>query len=830
MKSIYWKYLSRTLGLALVASTTMGAGTCTSGPKMNRTLGSVTRTVSNTSGGTSGQISGSGIIQDALKAPKNLRFSQNSFALTVGKPELILDPTFEEGTPALFDIKPDLPKGLTFDYLFGNIIGTPSVAMDETEFTITAKNAVGVAEVKIKISVSELALPADPVDDDPSPSLNYSSCNSILVCTIGQPCSCKPTLVTTLQVTFEFAKKSTLPTYLSSPSDLEIIKGISMDHTTGVIGGTALEFLSKPLSAIVNAKNSEGRVVASSIVTLNLSMPKNTPFDYGGGLLTFPLGDLATEFKPTLNGSFDTFTYSPALPEGINLDSKNGTVSGTPKAFSDKLTTHVVIASDSSGKTPSAVTVFTLKLMDIPPLSLTYSFNQSLYVVGKQILPNYAQYKGGAAQFSSPCFGGNSNIEGLILDPSTAKISGTPTKIFDPKVCAITAQNNGGPPLTTNVTISVVNQLPTLGTPVSNRSDHTATLLTDGRVLIVGGSDLATAGTLKTAEIFDPKTGAFTKTGDMTYARQKHQAVLLSDGQVAIIGGTSNSAPPPPGPSKTIEIYDPTSGEFSKSIVPMTRERTSPAAALMPDGRVYIVGGNSDGAPEIFDPFKGSSSVTRPPGFNYSLFSVAATLDINPGKVLFIEGANANNNPVELYTASTNLISSGTSLPTQIFDSFTLTALPGGRYVVAGGTTSNTSVGGVLISDVNTSVNTPLFGGDDRAGHTANLMPDEKTVILLGGYVYINQTIYWGNTAPDGTECNNDAEDDCPYSFDTLTASADTISTDSKSLTRKSIAGLKSARFKHTSTLLQSGTLLIVGGADLASTQTVNTPEYYPAP
>jgi hypothetical protein len=68
------------------------------------------------------------------------------------------------------------------------------------------------------------------------------------------------------------------------------------------------------------------------------------------------------------------------------------------------------------------------------------------------------------------------------------------------------------------------------------RSRHTATLLTDGRVLIAGG-DITGFNTQSSAELYDPRIGTFTATGSMTAPRSRHTATLLPDGRVLIAGG-----------------------------------------------------------------------------------------------------------------------------------------------------------------------------------------------------------------------------------------------------------------------------------------------------
>lgn len=78
------------------------------------------------------------------------------------------------------------------------------------------------------------------------------------------------------------------------------------------------------------------------------------------------------------------------------------------------------------------------------------------------------------------------------------------------------------------------------------RQSTTATLLTDGTVLVAGGQGCAAPSclssqstTLNSSEIFHPSTGVWTPTGSMTSARAGHTATLLADGTVLVVGGTS---------------------------------------------------------------------------------------------------------------------------------------------------------------------------------------------------------------------------------------------------------------------------------------------------
>jgi len=122
--------------------------------------------------------------------------------------------------------------------------------------------------------------------------------------------------------------------------------------------------------------------------------------------------------------------------------------------------------------------------------------------------------------------------------------------------------------------------------PRVRRQSHTATRLPDGKVLIAGGRGEGQEY-LDTAEVYDPATNTFSMTGRMTTARSNHEAALLTDGRVLVVGGV--------GVAWTFlasaEIYDPRTNSFTAT-GSMSEPRESHVAVELDDGRVLVVGGH----------------------------------------------------------------------------------------------------------------------------------------------------------------------------------------------------------------------------------------------
>ena len=96
----------------------------------------------------------------------------------------------------------------------------------------------------------------------------------------------------------------------------------------------------------------------------------------------------------------------------------------------------------------------------------------------------------------------------------------------------------------------------------TTRAECGSALLSDGRLLVVGGFDVPGTGKLlPSAEIYDPAVGAWSSAGDMTAGRFEFKATLLADGRVLVTGGAAVAAAAnvsgADGVSASSEVYTP---------------------------------------------------------------------------------------------------------------------------------------------------------------------------------------------------------------------------------------------------------------------------------
>lgn len=168
------------------------------------------------------------------------------------------------------------------------------------------------------------------------------------------------------------------------------------------------------------------------------------------------------------------------------------------------------------------------------------------------------------------------------------------------------------------------------GSMATERFEHTATVVADGKVLVAGGE--LRSGTLASTELYDPATGKWTATGSLITARWQQFTVKLGDGKVLMFGGCCPVSPAPPDLSST-ELYDPSTGKWTASGDLITGRAQRGTAALLDDGKVIVAGGDPGGtdcgdpmlaSAELYDPASGTWSATA--GMNGPRVESSSTL------------------------------------------------------------------------------------------------------------------------------------------------------------------------------------------------------------
>jgi len=198
------------------------------------------------------------------------------------------------------------------------------------------------------------------------------------------------------------------------------------------------------------------------------------------------------------------------------------------------------------------------------------------------------------------------------------------------------------------------------GSLTEGRLDQAATILSDGRVLITGGTPTSNGpGGLTSTEIWDPLTNETTASGlldpDMDhFLRTTEHAFLLPDGRVFLVPGGCGCRPMPTGAA---EIWDPRSGDW-RVIDTLKLTRVSHSATLLADGRVLIAGGmpevlNSSAKPLadafIWDPVRETST---PTGSMITARAQHLATLLHDGRVLVIGGDNGLPDPENLVASA----------------------------------------------------------------------------------------------------------------------------------------------------------------------------------
>ncbi|HEY2825680.1 MAG TPA: kelch repeat-containing protein, partial [Gemmatimonadales bacterium] len=339
------------------------------------------------------------------------------------------------------------------------------------------------------------------------------------------------------------------------------------------------------------------------------------------------------------------------------------------------------------------------------------------------------------------------------------------------------ATNSLGTSYTSVATFATGASWASTGSLAAGRTTHTATLLPNGKVLVVGGGNNATApSSLRSAELYDPATGTWTSAGNTAavLGYNYHTATLLLNGQVLVAGSNGYA-----------DLYNPATGTWTAT-GNLTTSRSSHTATLLPDGTVLVVGGDKGGSlatAEIYDPSSGTWTRTRG-NLNVARYSHTATY-LSSGYVLITAGLGTGGTRLasaELYDVGSQTFYPTGSLPNPR-DSHTATLLANGQVLVVAGYSATTNSAGTdaQLFDPSTGVWTPTGSlATARADHSATLLPSGKVLVAAGD--------------------NSAGELASTEIYDPATGAWTTSGT------------LTAARHGHTATMLPNGRVLVAAG------------------
>lgn len=264
------------------------------------------------------------------------------------------------------------------------------------------------------------------------------------------------------------------------------------------------------------------------------------------------------------------------------------------------------------------------------------------------------------------------------------------------------------------------------------RTAYSATLLSDGRLLVVGG--LGVGGVLHSAEIYDPETDSWSLTGDTVHPHRNAVLETLADGRVVVAGGLDSQT------VATAEMFDPATGRWTE-LPPMNTGREAAMAVSLSDGRLLVFGGANgvtgdiDGtfeltSAEIFDPAIGEWTLIEP--IAQAEMSWEGWTKLDDDRVLLAGGDFARPNRfMQIFDPTTTswLISAELDGPT---GGAAAVRLPGERVLLAGGG---------LRCCLKESFVYDIRSGEweegpemlvERGGHIGLDLPDGRAVFLFG--------------------------------------------------------------------------------------------------
>lgn len=504
--------------------------------------------------------------------------------------------------------------------------------------------------------------------------------------------------------------------------------GLTLDPVSGAITGTP-SGTSNATEYTITGSNAAGNTTARVEIEVEAIPVAPDTLDYLDNSVDYVINAPITPDAPiATGGEITVYTVSPPLPPGLTLDPQTGVITGAPTMLTPP-TVYTITGSNGADTVETQVTIG-VDAQPQPPINLAYRDPLPDYTVGLAIITNFPEYSGGEiTQFSvAPAL-----PAGLSLNTQNGEISGTPAAALTQMTFTVTGSNSAGT-VSAQVMITITPESLGEWLPANfmktRRYGHTATLLSDGRVLVAAGSS---GKPLSLAELYNPASGTWSTTGNLTDTRQLHTATLLQGGKVLVAGGSFSNGK---GTSRaSAELYDPGTGIWSQT-GNMSQARDLHTATLLPDGRVLVTGGEASGdaqsSVELYDPVKGAWLQT---GFLNQARDAHTAILLHNGQVLVAGGDGKGGGALasaELYDPATGKWSETGSM-VQAREHHTATLLPDGRVLVAGGAGNAGALSSAELYDPATGMWSQTGSmSQAREEHAAVLLPNGRVLATAG--------------------------------------------------------------------------------------------------
>ena len=377
-------------GLSLNTSTGVILGT----PTAAASSAIYTVTASNSAGSATAALSIT--LNSAVTAPSGLTYSTNPAVYTAGAAITPNTPNSSGGDVSSYSVSPALPAGLSLNTSTGVISGTPTAAASSADYSVTASNSAGSANVALTITV-----------------------NTYVTAPSGLTYSTNP-------VAYTAGAAITPNTPNSSGGDVSsynvlpaLPAGLSLNTSTGVISGTPTAAASSAVYT-VTASNSAGSATVALTITVNTYVTAPNWLTYSTNPAVYTVGVAITPNTPNSSGgNVSSYSVSPALPAGLSLNTSMGVISGTPLAAASSAD-YSVTASNSAGSATAALSITVnpgTSRISITTTSLAVATQNVAYQQGITATGGTQPYTWSASGLPS----------GMLMNSSSGALYSTPT-------------------------------------------------------------------------------------------------------------------------------------------------------------------------------------------------------------------------------------------------------------------------------------------------------------------------------------------------------------------------------------------------------------------